>query len=220
MPFDHRIEDVAGLRTFYAEAHPGVKAKAIDHVDAGARAFLSLATFAVLATSGPHGGDASPRGGPPGFAAVLDDHRIALGDLAGNRRLDSFENLLANPAVGLMFVIPGMSETLRINGRASLTTDPEVLDACAYDGTQPMVALGIDVDEVYLHCAKAFRRSGLWDPASWPEAGDRPRAAEIWKGHLHMEAPADAIEADLEAGYAVTRWQPGGDDAPATTASD
>ena len=220
MPFDHRIEDVAGLRTFYAEAHPGVKAKAIDHVDAGARDFLALATFAVLATSGPHGGDASPRGGPPGFVAVLDDHRIAVGDLAGNRRLDSFENLLANPRVGLLCVVPGMSETLRVNGRASLTTDPAVLDACAYDGTQPVVALGIDVDEVYLHCAKAFRRSGLWNPESWPRAADRPRAADIWKGHLKMEAPAEAIEADLEAGYAVTMWQPGGDDAPATTSAD
>jgi PPOX class probable FMN-dependent enzyme len=217
MPFENRIEDVAGLRQLYAQAHPAVKAKAIDHVDAGARAFLARATFAVLATSGPHGGDASPRGGPPGFAAVLDDHRIALGDLAGNRRLDSFENLLANPRVGLLFVIPGMSETLRVNGRASLTTDAVVLDACAYDGTQPKVALGIDVDEVYLHCAKAFRRSGLWDPESWPDAADRPSPGEIWKGHLEMEAPAEAIEADLEVGYAVTMWQPGGDDVPAAT---
>ena len=215
MSFDERIEDVAGLRQLYADPHPVVKAKAIDHIDDGARAFLARSPFAVLATSGPNGGDASPRGGPPGFAAVIDGQRLALGDLAGNRRLDSFENVLANPRVGLIFMIPGMSESLRINGRACLTTDPEILDACAYDGTQPKVALGVEVDEVYLHCAKAFRRSGLWDPASWPDAEDRPRAADIWKGHLDLDAPADAIDADLEAGYAVTMWQAGGEDAPA-----
>lgn len=214
MPFDQRIEDVAGLRRLYADARPTVQDKAIDHIDDPAAAFLARSPFAVLATSGPHGGDASPRGGPPGFAAVLDPRRLAIGDLAGNRRLDSFENLLANPRVGLLFVIPGMSESLRINGRASLTTDPVVLDACAYEGTRPKVALGIDVDEVYLHCAKAFRRSGLWEPASWPDAADRPRAAEIWRSHLNIEAPADALEAELEAGYAVTMWQPGGEDAP------
>jgi hypothetical protein len=215
MAFDHRIEDVAGLRRLYADPHPTVRAKAVDHLDAGARAFLARSPFGVLATSGPRGGDASPRGGPPGFAAVLDDHRLAMGDLAGNRRLDSFENLLANPRVGLLFVIPGMTESLRINGRACLTTAPEVLTACAYDGTQPKVALGIDVDEVYLHCAKAFRRSGLWDAASWPDADDRPRAADIWKGHLDLDVPADVIDKDLEAGYAATMWQAGGEDAPA-----
>lgn len=219
MPFDQPIEDVAGLRRLYADPHPVVRAKAIDHVDAAARDFLARSPFAVLATSGPDGGDASPRGGPPGFAAVLDDRRLALGDLAGNRRLDSFENLLANPRVGLLFLVPGMSESLRVNGRATLTTDPAVLAACACDGTRPSVALGVDVDEVYLHCAKAFRRSGLWDPASWPGEDERPRAAEIWKAHLGIDAPADAIDADLEAGYAASMWQAGGDDAPAREAA-
>lgn len=216
MPFDHSIDDRAALRDLYAEAHPQINAKVIDHVDAGARAFLASAPFVALATSGPNGTDVSPRGGPPGFVAVLDDHRLAIGDLAGNRRLDSFENILAHPAVGLLCLIPGMAETLRVNGRATLTTDPEVLAACAFEGTKPHVAIGIDVDEVYLHCAKAFRRSGLWDPASWPSAGERPRAAEIWKTHLKMDVSADALEAGLEEGYAASMWQAGGEDAPAT----
>jgi PPOX class probable FMN-dependent enzyme len=166
----------------------------------------------VLATTGDRGTDASPRGGPPGFVRVLDDRRLALGDLAGNRRLDSFENVLANPAVGLLFLVPGMGETLRVNGRASLTTDPAVLDACTIDGVRPGVAVGVDVDEVFLHCAKAFRRSGLWDPATWPADGDRPRAADIWKSQLGFDAPSEAIEADLEAGYRATMWEPGGVD--------
>ncbi len=107
-----------------------------------------------------------------------------------------------------------MSETLRVNGRASLTTDPTVLDACAFDGTQPKVALGVDVDEVFLHCAKAFRRSGLWDTETWPAAGERPRAADIWRDHLELDVSADLIEADLEEGYAASMWEAGGADAP------
>jgi uncharacterized protein len=179
MPFDHSIDDVAGLRTLYADPSELVVKKTIDHIDEKSREFIGLAPFAVLATTGPRGTDASPRGGPPGFAAVLDERRLALGDLAGNRRLDSFENLLANPAVGLLFMVPGMGETLRVNGRATLTTDPDVLAACAFPGTRPTLALGIDVDEVFLHCPKAFRRSGLWDPDSWPTADQRPTAGAI-----------------------------------------
>jgi PPOX class probable FMN-dependent enzyme len=214
MPFDHSIDDIDGLRQLYADPHPQVIAKAIDHVDDKAAGFIAKAPFVVLATASDRGTDASPRGGPPGFVAVIDERRIAIGDLAGNRRLDSFENLLANPAVGLLFLIPGMAETLRVNGRATLTTDPAVLDACAFDGTQPKMALGVDVDEVFLHCAKAFRRSGLWDPETWPTADERPRPGAIWRDHLKLEVSADVIEKDLEQGYALSMWQAGGEDAP------
>lgn len=214
MPFDHSIDDREDLRRLYAEPHPHINAKVIDHVDAGARSYLARTPFVALATTGPHGADVSPRGGPPGFVTVLDDHRLAIGDLAGNRRLDSFENILANPAVGLLCVIPGMSETMRVNGRATLTTDPDILAACAFPGTKPAVAIGIDVDEVYLHCAKAFRRSGLWDPESWPSEAERPRAAEIWKAHIKLDISADALDAGLEEGYAFSMWQAGGEDAP------
>ena len=215
MPFDHSIDDLAGLRRLYADPHATVIDKVVDHVDEGARGFIAMAPFVMVATAGPTGTDASPRGGPPGFVAVLDDRRLAIGDLAGNRRLDSFANILANPAVGLLFLIPGMAETLRINGRATLTTDPAVLDACAFPGTQPRLALGIDVDEVFLHCAKALRRSGLWDPASWPEAAARPSPGAIWRNHLHLDVAAELIEADLEVGYAESMWEAGGEDAPA-----
>lgn len=213
MAFDQRITDVAGLRRHYAEPHPNVKAKAIDHIDEGARDFLALATFAVLATNGPRGGDASPRGGPPGFCVALDEHRLAFGDLSGNRRLDSFENIVTNPAVGLLFLVPGMAETLRVNGLAYLTTDPAVLDACTCDDRRPSVAVGVDVHEVYLHCAKAFRRSGLWEPETWPAPEDRPSAAEIWRRHFKLDGvPLEAIDRDLEKGYAASMWTVGGDD--------
>lgn len=215
MPFDQTLDDVTALRRHYSQPFPAVKAKQIDHVDAGARAFLARSPFVVLATSGTSGVDASPRGGPPGFVRVLDDRRVAMGDLNGNRRLDSFENVLSSPQVGLLCVVPGMSETLRINGRACLTTDPTVLDECTIDGVRPGVALGVDVEELFLHCAKAFRRSALWDPASWPDPADRPRGAQIFKDHLQIDVDADLIEADLEAGYVASMWVAGGTDEPA-----
>ena len=215
MPFEHSIDDVAGLRTLYADPSDLVVRKTIDHIDEKSQEFIGLAPFAVLATTGPHGTDASPRGGPPGFAAVLDERRLALGDLAGNRRLDSFENLLANPAVGLLFMIPGMGETLRVNGRATLTTDPAVLEACAFPGTRPTLALGIDVAEVFLHCPKAFRRSGLWDPETWPSTDERPTGGEIFRGQLKLDVPAKAIDDALEEDYKVSLWVAGGEDAPA-----
>jgi uncharacterized protein len=214
MPFEHRVEDRTELRRRYADPHPMIADKSIDHIDPRSREFIARSPFLVLATTSDRGTDASPRGGPPGFVAVLDDRRLAIGDLAGNRRLDSFENVLVKPAVGLLFLIPGMGETLRVNGRATLTTDPAVLDACTIDGVRPGTALGIDVVEVFLHCAKAFRRSRLWDPETWPADGTGPRAAEIWRSQMNLDAAADALEADLEAGYQATMWQPGGDDAP------
>jgi PPOX class probable FMN-dependent enzyme len=209
MPFAHVIADLDGLRQHYAEPHPAVQRKQIDHVDAAARELIAVSPFVAVGTIGPHGGDVSPRGGPPGFVAVLDDHRLALGDLAGNRRLDTYENVLADPRVGLLFLVPGMGETLRVNGRACLTTDPEVLEACAFAGTRPHVALGIEVDEVFLHCAKAFRRSRLWDPEAWPTADERPSAGRIFRDHAGIDVPAEVIDADLEAGYVATMWEPG-----------
>ena len=214
MPFEHTIDDRAQLREHYSEPFPAVKDKQIDHVDASARELLARTPFVVLATPGAHGVDASPRGGPPGFVRVVDERRLAIGDLSGNRRLDSFENLLDDPHVGLLCMVPGMNETLRINGRACLTTDPAVLDLCTIDGARPGVALGIDVDEVFLHCAKAFRRSGLWDPERWPDPAGRPTAGEVYKAHLDLDIDAALIDADLEAGYEVTMWEPGGKDEP------
>ncbi len=215
MPFEQTIDDRAQLRQHYAEPFPAVKAKQIDHIDAATRQVLARTPFAVLATSSARGVDASPRGGPPGFIRVVDDHRLAIGDLSGNRRLDSFENLLDDPHLGLLCMIPGMNETLRVNGRGSLTMDPAILDLCTIDGTRPGVALGIDVDEVFLHCAKAFRRSGLWEPERWPDAEGRPTAGEIFASHLELDIDPALIDADLEQGYQVTMWEPGGTDEPA-----
>lgn len=210
MPFDHAVTTADGLRRLYREPHELVVRKQIDHLDAAARSFIAASPFVVVATAGPGGGDASPRGGPPGFVAVLDDHRLAFGDLAGNNRLDTYTNLLAHPEVGLLFVVPGVDETLRVNGRASLTTDPAVLDAVALDGRRPRLAVGVDVQQCYVHCAKAFRRARLWDPASWLPPSQRPSAACAFRDHLRLDVDPQVIAADLEAGYRATMWEPGG----------
>jgi len=210
VPFDHAVTDLIALRERYREPHALVVDKVIDHLDAAARDFIAAAPFVVVATTGPRGTDASPRGGPPGFVATLDEHRLALGDLAGNNRLDTFSNVVHQPAVGLLFVVPGLGETLRVNGRATLTTDPEVLDRTTIDGRRPRVAMGVDVEACFLHCAKAFRRSSLWDPASWLSPEDRPSPGCLLRDHVGLDATAEQIEANLESSYAATLWEPGG----------
>ncbi len=210
MPFDQTISDIGSLRDVYREPHDVVRRKVIDRVDQSAAAFIAASPFAVIATHGPDGGDASPRGGPPGFVAVLDEHRIAFGDLAGNNLLDTYTNLIDHPDVGILFLVPGVDETLRVNGRATLTTDPAVLDATTIDGRRPKMAVGIDVDACYIHCAKAFRRSDLWDQTTWPRTDDQPSAACILRDHLDIDVDPALIAADLEAGYQVTMWEPGG----------
>lgn len=210
MPFDAAVTDVAALRHLYRKPHPMVLRKVIDHLDDGARGFIARSPFVLVATAGARGADASPRGGPPGFVTVLDDHRLAFADLAGNNLLDSYRNLLDQPAVGLLFLVPGVGETLRVNGRATLTADPDVLESVAIDGRPPRTAVGVDVDACYIHCAKAIRRSCLWDPETWPSAEDRPSAACILNDHIGLGLDPKVIEDDLEASYVKTMWEPGG----------
>jgi uncharacterized protein len=213
MPFDQTITSEDELRQRYG-GNPGPpRRKVIDHIDEGAAEFLAASPFFVLATASGSGCDASPRGGHPGFVKVLDPGRIAFADLSGNRLLDSFTNLVNQPEVGLLFMVPGMDETLRINGRASLTVDPEVLDLVRIDDRPAKMAVGVDVDEVYIHCAKAYRRGGVWNPESWLGADDRPSAACILRDHIKADIDPQVIHDRLEEGYAVSMWQPGGDDA-------
>jgi uncharacterized protein len=210
VPFADAVRDHTALRELYRQPRPLVLDKVIDHVDAAAREFIEASPFAVVATAGRRGTDASPRGGRPGFVTVLDEHRLALGDLAGNNRLDTYGNVLDDPRVALIFFVPGVGETLRVNGRGTLTTAPDVLDRTLVDGRRPRMALGVDVETCFIHCAKAFRRSGLWDPATWLPAEQRPSAACALRDHIGLEASAEQIEADLEAGYEATMWEPGG----------
>lgn len=204
------IESEDELRTHYRDPVDAVRRKAIDHIDQGAREFLAATTLAVVATFGPGGADNSPRGGPPGFLRVLDDRHLAWGDLSGNNRLDTYANLTTHPHVGMLCIVPGMEETLRVNGVARATADVDVLEATAVDGRVPKVAVVVEARECYIHCAKALRRAGVWDPSSWPAVEDRPSPAAILVDHIGIDVDPALVEADLEAGYEATLWEPGG----------
>lgn len=144
------------------------------------REWLAASAFCLVATAADDGTcDVSPKGDPPGFTLVLDDTTIAIPERAGNRRVDGFSNILRNPHVGLIYLIPGRGDTLRINGRARLVSDAPWFDRMLVRGTRPVLATVVEIDQVFHHCAKAFLRSQLWDPATWtPDAvPDRPHIA-------------------------------------------
>ena len=201
-PFEHVIATEEELRGLYRQPHEVVRRKKIARLDDGCRAVIAAAPLVLVGTSAPDGScDVSPRGGPPGFVQVIDEHRLAIPDLSGNNLLDSITNIVTNPHVGLLFVLPGRDETLRVNGRAWLVTDDDVLDGFTSELKRPKAAIGVAVVDAYVHCAKSFRRGHVWDPATWaPDAA--PSAAEMLTCHIELEATPAQLAADLEAGYA------------------
>lgn len=205
-----RVSQVDQLGELYRPPRQLVLDKAVDRIDASVAHFLARSPLFVLATTDGADVDASPRGGPPGFVQVLDERHVAFGDLAGNNRLDSYRNLVAHPAVGLLCVVPGLDETVRINGRATVVTDAATRERCAIDDRVPKVAIVVEVVECFLHCGKAFRRGGVWDPTTWPDPEDRPSPGAMLNDHLDLGVDPAAIEADLETGYRATLWEPGG----------
>lgn len=157
------IEREEDLRGLYPPVSPLAQKKSIEALDQHCIKFISLSPFLCIGTSAADGkADVSPRGDPPGFVQVLDANTIAIPDRPGNNRLDTFSNVLQNPNVGIIFMIPGIDETLRVNGLARLTTEPDLLARMVVDGKAPKSAMVVDVKEAFLHCAKAFRRSKLW----------------------------------------------------------
>jgi uncharacterized protein len=177
--------------------------KQISRLDVHCRAVIAHAPFVVLATAGADGRcDVSPKGDPAGFVRVLDDTHLAIPDRPGNKRLDGMRNILANPHVGLLFLVPARGETLRVNGRACITRDADLLATMAVDGKVPSLAIGVEVEEVFLHCAKAFKRSGLWEPSRWPELADLCSSAKMF--HDQVPTPGMTVEdfeRRLETGY-------------------
>lgn len=161
------IDALDQLRALYPAPKERALKKQLSSLDMHCNQFISLSPFVVVSSSGVDGGlDASPRGGPPGFVKVVDTKTLLIPDSPGNNRLDTLENILATGQVGMLFLIPGVEETLRVNGVATLHTDPQFLDACTSEIRRPKLVIKVDVREAYLHCAKAFMRSRLWDAAS------------------------------------------------------
>jgi PPOX class probable FMN-dependent enzyme len=185
-----------------------VAEKAIDHIDDASRRFLEASPFFLLATAAEDGScDVSPRGDPPGSVAVLDRRTLAFGDRKGNRRLDSLRNILANPRVGMLFLVPGSGDTMRVNGTARIVADAEYLPDLARGGVVPHLAVEVTVEELFLHCSKAFGRSALWDPATWPGKGTVPSAGQIVRSqHPAVTVPAAEIDRELEESAVVNRY--------------
>lgn len=196
------VMSIAALREIYPPPAERALRKQIAILDAHCRDFIARSPFVLLATSGADGScDVSPKGGPPGFVRVLDGHRLALPDAPGNRRLDSFTNVMASPHAGLLFLVPGLGETLRVNGGCVLSTDADVLAAVAGDAKPPPAALVVEVREAYVHCAKALIRSQLWRPETWPDAADLPSAARILRDHRGDGVTVEQEQAALDEGY-------------------
>lgn len=158
------------LREVVADPHPAIVGKNRDHVDEPAARFIARSPLFFFGTTAADGTlDVSPRGDPPGSVLVLDGGRfLAFADRAGNRRLDSMRNLLQHPNVGMLFLVPGSEETLRVNGRARIVRDPPFAEQLSLGGRAPELAIAVEVDELFLHCANAFHRSSVWEPERWP----------------------------------------------------
>ncbi len=191
------ITDAAQLREVIGTPLPRVVHKDRDRLHPEHLAFLAASPLCLVATSASDGTcDVSPKGDPAGFAHVVDDRTLALPERPGNRRADGYLNLLDNPHVGQLFLVPGRGDTLRINGRATLLADAPYADEMVVKGHRPLIICEVAVEQVFFHCAKAFLRSALWDPETWhPDAA--PSRAEI--AHF-LERPGDSIE-ELEAYY-------------------
>jgi PPOX class probable FMN-dependent enzyme len=196
------LETPESLRKTYPAPKPRALAKQLDHLDQHCRRFISLAPFFVIATAGKDGRvDASPRGGAPGFVRVVDENTLQLPDALGNNRLDSFTNIVQTGNVGLIFFIPGMDETLRVNGAAKLRDDAELLREFPHERHPPRCVVEIHVEEAYLHCAKALMRSKLWAPDYRIERAAMPSMGQMIKD---QSGSAEPVESQAEA---VARYQ-------------
>lgn len=205
------IGDEQSLRSLFHATHPLAAQKCLGFLDKHAQAFIRRAPFLCIGTQNPDGrADVSPRGDPVGFVQILDQYTLAIPDRPGNNRLDTLSNILANSSVGLLFIVPGFDDTLRVNGQASLVTDPRILNTMSIDNRTPKLAILIRVSEVFLHCAKAFRRSRLWDPDHFQDRGEMPSLSKIVLDQT-TGAPADEgemrrLDEELEADYKTSMY--------------
>ena len=193
------ITNLEALRELYGPARERALKKEIPALDTHATRFVGLSPFVVLASSDAGGHmDASPRGGEPGFVKMPDAHTLLLPDAPGNNRLDTLENIIATGRLGLLFMVPGFDETLRVNGRAVLSTDPADLALCADARRTPALVIRLTVESVYLHCAKAFMRSGLWDASRHTERAKLPSMAEMLRDQIRV-FKGEEVEAESQA---------------------
>jgi len=203
---DHIIRDVASLEALYGEVSLGAQLKEMPYLHAHYAALIKASPFAILATSGPGGLDASPRGDPAGFVEILDDKTLLLADRRGNNRLDSLRNVIADPRVALLFLVPGVGETLRVNGRAEVSVAPELMQRLAVDGKQPRSVLVIHIDTVFFQCSRALVRSELWNPDRHVERSSLPSPGQMLAATSEARIDGEAYDRELPERLKVTLY--------------
>ena len=173
--------------------------KIIDHIDKICRRFIAACPFILVASRGADGQiDVSPKGDPPGFVAVVDEKTLAIPDRPGNHRLDTFENLLTHPEIGLLFLIPGNGDTLRVSGKGKIVRDSPLQAKLAVEGKVPNLVLIVTVEEAFMHCPKCVVRSGLWVPERWPDRSQVPTLAEAIVTHARPAETIDDVQAIID----------------------
>jgi PPOX class probable FMN-dependent enzyme len=202
---DHLITTIEQLEALYGKASGPAVAKELDHLAPSYRKLIEAAPFVAIATSGPEGLDCSPKGDPAGFVQILDDKTIAIPDRPGNNRTDGYHNILRDPRIAVLFLIPGIGETLRVNGRAEISIEPALMESFAVNGKLPRSVLIVHIDSVFFHCSKAIVRSKLWAPETQIPRSSLPSTgaiiAELTQGALggddYDKAMPDRVKATL-----------------------
>ncbi|MFZ2988939.1 pyridoxamine 5'-phosphate oxidase family protein [Ideonella sp.] len=196
------IQTEAELRALIGEPSAQTCAKISDRLNAVTRLFIERSPFLCLATSDASGHcDLSPRGDPAGFVRILDERTLLIPDRPGNRIADSLRNILANPHVGLLFIVPGLTDTFRVNGRATLTVDAELLAPCAVEGKAPRLGILVDIAEAYTQCSKAFLRSQLWDPTRHTDPASMPTPGQVYRAVQGEQFDAEKYDRERAERY-------------------
>lgn len=194
---NHLVQDIGELERLYGEPSEPSIVKVADHVTPEYRAWIEASPFAVLATGGPGGIDASPRGDPPGFVTVEDEHTLLLPDRRGNNRIDTLRNVIADPRLALLFLLPGLGETLRVNGTGAVSIDPALLERFAMGDKLPRTVLVVQVAEVYFQCSRALIRAGLWDPARHVDRAALPTPGQILSAQSRARIDAEKYDREV-----------------------
>ncbi len=196
------IEDIGDIKAIYGEPMERAVKKQLPKLEKHSRAFIALSPFIVMATCDAEGRcDASPKGDAPGFVQVIDDHTLLIPDRLGNNRVDTISNILKSPGIGLIFFVPGIRETLRVNGRAQITTDPELLAPTAVNEKMPRSGILVTADEVYFHCGKALIRSDLWNPEKHVARNAFPSLGVVIAEQIGQQVESKDAERMTEESY-------------------
>ena len=197
------LDDFTQIRSEIGHPSKLAAEKVISSLDQHCRSFIEKSPFLIMATANADGScDASPRGDAPGFVHILDEHHLLIPERPGNRRMDSIHNILSNPQIGLLFLIPGLEETMRINGKAVITRDQKLLELLAVQGRVPLLGIGVEVKECFVHCAKSCKRSGLWDYETWLSKDGLPSIPQMLADHAKRTSlSVNEIQEQLQESY-------------------